>query len=115
MRDRVSGVYVVHGNNGRVYVGQAVDCARRNRRYTRLGIEWEVVRRLPHSTRQERIRVEVQVAREMMQKGFKVVSNHGAVFGRTNRHQRPTQQQVAAKRKERLRQYWLNKDIASSA
>lgn len=68
-----AGIYVVMGPLG-VEVGEAADVEKRNFEYTRLGIPWVCVRRMPGSTRKERCHAEVEVADSFEYMGFVVVT-----------------------------------------
>ncbi len=69
------GVYIVQGV-GCVWVGESTDCVRRNEHLTRLGLAWKIVRRMPGSTRKERMRWESIIAQRQRLAGHTVVSNH---------------------------------------
>ena len=75
-RKGVEGVYVIFGNDKRVYVGQShniikrptVDLARR------LGVDWTIVRYMPNTTRSEREAEETKVHRVYRDAGYTIVS-----------------------------------------
>jgi hypothetical protein len=77
----VPGVYAIHGPNG-VYVGQSVDCWKRDSflMAMKLGLECGIVREvsLRGASRQHLPlqRAEVAVAEMFRRRGFRVVSEH---------------------------------------
>jgi len=72
----VSGVYAIYGDEMRVYVGESMDIWHREsvQWAIRLGWFWELVCKMPDSTKKERQREEAKAKVRLLRQGFNVVS-----------------------------------------